>query len=179
MIICSDRVSDKKLDQTTKIGLFSRKTPGDANSKKMKLKEALHKIKARLTCKSSSQSQTTDLVSSSVRNSKSAISADITALPLADSADLKDIVCSTTGLSLSTPSVIEWENITCFLQSNQLKDRKLTLWRELINNTISPCYKINHNRPLQIGKFNATLEAISILHGVVYCEREGAPIFFR
>ena len=69
------------------------------------------------------------------------------------------------------------KNVFKDLCKEELKDRKIVLWHDLINNTITE-HKKSQTPALPVQELVKILQKIPNLFGIVHCVRNGAPDIF-
>ena len=91
---------------------------------------------------------------------------------------LRELVHAGPGFSLNPESVNKSKDVYYYLQSKELKNTRIILWHDLINNTITP-HKRHNYQPQSVNQLVASLRSLTNLCGIVYCQRTGSPNFFE
>ena len=103
------------------------------------------------------------------------LSHSVEKLSAADQKNLNEIVHAIPGLNLNTNSVKPEKNVLKFLLSSDL-EKKIILWHDLINNTISLHKETNSNNPVVVKDLPATLQNVPNLFAMVYCILKSSTI---
>ena len=91
---------------------------------------------------------------------------------------LQELVHAGPGFSLNPESVNKSKDVYNYLKSEELRDTRIILWHDLINNTITP-HKSNNYQPQSVNQLVASLRSLTNLCGIVYCQRTGSPNIFE
>ena len=91
---------------------------------------------------------------------------------------LRRLVHAAPGLSLNPESVNKSKDVYNYLKTEELRNTRIILWHDLINNTITP-HKSNNYQPQSVNQLVASLKSLTNLFGIVYCQRTGSPNIFE
>ena len=91
---------------------------------------------------------------------------------------LRELVHAGPGFSLNPESVNKSKDVYNYLKSEELRNTRIILWHDLINNTITP-HKSNNYQPQSVNQLVASLRSLPKLCGIVYCQRTGSPNIFE
>ena len=90
---------------------------------------------------------------------------------------LRELVHAGPGFSLNPESVNKSKDVYNYLKSEELRDTRIILWHDLINNTITP-HKSNNYQPQSVNQLVASLRSLTNLD-IVYCQHTGSPNIFE
>ena len=91
---------------------------------------------------------------------------------------LRELVHAGPGFSLNPESVNKSKDVYNYLKSKELRNTRIILWHDLVNNTITP-HKSNNYQPQSVNQLVASLRSLTNLCGMVYCQRIGSPNIFE
>ena len=83
------------------------------------------------------------------------------------------------GLSLKYNLLKQGKNLRQFLEDSSLKEKKVVVWHDVVNNTIKS-HRKNNYRPAGVEELTNYLKSKKQqILAIVYCRREGTPDLFR
>ena len=99
-------------------------------------------------------------------------------LQISLSKQLRKLVHAGPSFSLNPESVNKSKDVYYYLKSEKLKNTRISLWHDLINNTITH-HKRNNYQPQSVNQLVTSLKSLTNLCGIVCCQRTGSPIIFE
>ena len=92
----------------------------------------------------------------------------------------ESLVTAIPGLSLNKNLLNQGKNLRRLLEDSPLKEKKVVVWHEVVNNTISShSHRTNNYRPAGVEELTNYLKSKKQqLLAIVYCRREGTPALF-
>ena len=87
---------------------------------------------------------------------------------------LRELVHAGPGFSLKPESVNKSKDVYNYLIPEELKNTRIILWHDLINNAITP-HTSNNYQPHSVNQLVGSLRSLTNLCGIVYCQRTGSP----
>ena len=91
---------------------------------------------------------------------------------------LRELVHTGPDFSLNPESVKKSKVVYNYLKSKELRNTRIILWHDLINNTITP-HKSNNYQPQSVNQLVASLRSLTNLCGIVYWQPTGSPNIFE
>ena len=90
----------------------------------------------------------------------------------------ESLVTTIPGLSLNNNLLNQRKNLRGLLEDSPLKEEKVVVWPDVVNNTISS-HRTNNYRPAGVEELTNYLKSKKQqILAIVYCRREGTPDLF-
>ena len=90
----------------------------------------------------------------------------------------ESLVTAIPGLSLNNNLLNQRKNLQKLLEDSPLKEKKVVLWHDVVNNTISS-HRTNNYRPASVEELTNYLKSKKQqILAFVYCRKEGTPDIF-
>ena len=87
----------------------------------------------------------------------------------------ESLVTAIPGLSLNNNLLNQGKNLRRLLEDSPLKEKKVVMWHDVVNKTISS-HRTNNYRPAGVEELTNCLKSKKQqILAIVYCRREGTP----
>ena len=102
----------------------------------------------------------------------------INSLNTGEKKQYESLVTAIPGLSLNNNLLNQGKNLRRLLEDSPLKEKKVVVWHDVVNNTISS-HRTNNYRPAGVEELTNYLKTKKQqILAIVYCRREGTPDLF-
>ena len=91
---------------------------------------------------------------------------------------LRELIPAGPGYSLNPESLNKSKDVYNYLKSEELKNTRIVMWHDLINNTITT-HESNDYQSQSVNQLAASMRSLKNLCGIVYCQRIGSPNIFE